>query len=96
MTHSNSPNPLNKNRDLIHIAILLLIALVIGVYLIAATVVITKDGALYIEQAKRFSINPQVVIKRQVFGFPLLIFITCKLASLFSNSSSLFTWIYSA
>ena len=96
MTHSNSANPLNKNRDLIHIAILLLIALVIGVYLITTTVVITKDGALYIEQAKRFSINPQVVIKRQAFGFQLLIFITYKLASLFSNSSSLFTWIYSA
>jgi len=96
MAHSKSANPLTKKQDLIHIAILLLIALGTGIYLIAATVVITKDGAWYIEQAKTFSSNPQNVIKRQPFGFPLLIFITYKLVTLFSNSSSLFTWIYSA
>jgi hypothetical protein len=73
-----------------------MIALVIGVYLIATTVVITKDGVWYIEQAKKFSSEPQVVIKGQPFGFPLLIFITYKLVALFSGSSSLFTWIYSA
>lgn len=96
MTQSNPANPPNKKQDLIHIAILLSVALVIGVYLIAATVVITKDGAWYIEQAKRLSSDPQSVIKRQPFGFPLLILITHKLVALFINSSSIFTWIYSA
>jgi len=96
MSLSKPANPLNKNQDLIHIAILLAVALVIGVYLIATTVVITQDGAWYIEQAKRLSSNPQNVIKRQAFGFPLLIFITHKLVGLFGNGSSLFTWIYSA
>ena len=96
MTCDKSANPLNKKQDLIHLAILLVIALGIGVYLIAATVVITKDGVWYIEQAKKFSSDPQDVIKGQPFGFPLLIFITYKLVALFSDSSSLFTWIYSA
>jgi hypothetical protein len=96
MAHSKSANPLTKKQDLIYIAILLIIALVIGVYLIATTVVITKDGAWYIQQAKKFSSEPQYVIKRLAFGFPFLIFITHKLVASFSGSSSLFTWIYSA
>ena len=96
MEHSQSANPLTKKQDLTHIAILLIIALAIGVYLITTTVVITKDGAWYIEQAKRLSSNPQNVIKRQTFGFPLLILITYKLVTLFTDSSSIFTWIYSA
>jgi hypothetical protein len=93
---NKSADFLTKKQDRIHLAILLLIALGIGVYLIAATVVITKDGVWYIEQAKKFSSNPEIVIKGQPFGFPLLIFMTCKLVALFSNGSSLFTWIYSA
>ena len=52
LTCDKSANPLNKKQDLIHLAILLVIALGIGVYLIAATVVITKDGVWYIEQSK--------------------------------------------
>jgi len=96
MTRRESANPLTRKRDIIHLAILLAIALGIGLYLIATTVVITKDGAWYIEQAKRFSIAPQVVIKRHPFGYPFLIFATHKLASSLSGGSSLFTWIYSA
>lgn len=96
MARSKSANPFNKKQYLIHLAILLVIALGIGVHLIATTVLITKDGVWYIQQARRFSSNPQVVIKGQPFGFPFLIFITYKLVALFSGSSSLFTWIYSA
>jgi len=95
-TCKKSGNPLTKKQDLIHLAILLIIALGIGVYLIATTVVITKDGAWYIEQAKRLSSDPQNVIKRQSFGFPLLILITYKFATLFCKNPSLFTWIYTA
>jgi hypothetical protein len=96
MSRSKSANLLVRKQDLIHLAILLVIALGIGVYLIATTVVITNDGAWYIQQAKKFSSDPQYVIKGQSFGFPLLIFLTYKLVALISNSSSLFTWIYSA
>lgn len=37
------------------IAILLVLALVIGTYLIATTVLIARDGVFYIEQARRLS-----------------------------------------
>jgi hypothetical protein len=96
MTRSKSANPLTKKQDLIHLAILLVIALGIGVYLIATTVVITKDGVRYIHLARKFSSEPQDVIKGLPFGYPFLIFVTHKLVTSLSGSSSLFTWIYSA
>ena len=96
MTRSKSANPLTKKQDLTHLAILLVIALVIGVYLIAATVVITRDGVWHIQEARKFSSEPQDVIKGHPFGFPFLIFITHKFIALFSGSSSLSTWIYPA
>jgi len=39
-------------QDLVHLAILSAIALGIGVYLIATTVLISRDGVYYIEQAQ--------------------------------------------
>jgi hypothetical protein len=96
MTYSKSGNPLTKKQDFTHLAILLVIALGIGVYLIATTVVITKDGVWYIQEARKLSGEPQSVTKGLTSGFPSLIFITHKLATSLSDSSSLFTWIYSA
>ena len=96
MTLSKIVNRLIRERDLTHLAILLVIALGIGIYLIATTVVITKDGVWYIEQARRFSSEPQDVIKEHPFGYPFLIFAAHKLAASISGVSSLFTWIYSA
>jgi len=74
----------------------LAIALVIGVYLIATTVLIAKDGVFYIERAQQLSSDPINIIKRHPPGYPFLILMTHKLVTLFSNNSSVFTWIYSA
>lgn len=54
MTLSKTVNRLIREKDLTHLAILLVIALGIGLYLIATTVVITKDGVWYIEEARKF------------------------------------------
>ncbi len=83
-------------QDLVHLAILLAIALAIGVYLIATTVLISKDGVFYIEQAQKFSSDPLGVVKAHPPGYPFLIFIAHKYAALFSNGSSAQAWIYSA
>jgi len=96
MTRSKSANLLAKKQDLIHLAILLVIALGTGVYMVGTTVVISKDGAWYIQQAKSFSSEPLDVIKGRPFGYPFLIFATHKLVNSLSGGSSLFTWIYSA
>lgn len=96
MARSKSANPLTKKQDLTHLAILLVIALGIGIYLITTTVVIAKDGVMYVQDARRFSSEPQDVIKGLPFGYPLLIFATHKLVTSLSGGSSIFTWIYSA
>ncbi len=85
-----------RKQDLVHIAILLTIALVIGVYLIATTVLISKDGVFYIERAQKFSSDPIKIIKAHPPGYPFLILMAHKFAMLFNKSSSVFVWIYSA
>jgi len=82
--------------DISHLAILLSVASCIGIYLIVTTVLISTDGVFYIEQAKKFSNDPISVIRGHPFGYPFLICIAYKFAALFADSSSVYTWIYSA
>ncbi len=96
MAYDKNKERLVGKRDIIHIAILSAIALVIGVYLIATTVLIAKDGVFYIERAQQFASDPLSVIKTHPPGYPFLILIAHKFVSMFSNNSSVFTWIYSA
>lgn len=85
-----------ERQDFIHIAILVTIALAIGVYLIATTVLIAKDGVFYIERAQNFLIDPINIIQQHPPGYPFLILMAHKFTGLFSNSSSAQSWIYSA
>jgi len=96
MVVSEGANRFVKKQDLIHIIILLAIALGIGIYLIATTVLIAKDGIHYIECAQKFSSEPIGIIKNHPFGYPFLIFIVHKFVTLFSNNSSLYSWVYTA
>ena len=61
-----------KKKDLSNLVILLAVAAVIGVYLIATTVIISKDGVYYIERARQFADDPVSVIKGHFFGFPTI------------------------
>jgi hypothetical protein len=84
------------NKDLRYISILVAIALVIGVYLILTTVLIAKDGVGYIERAQQLQTDPIKIIKAHPPGYPFLILIAHKLASLFVDGTSNQSWIYSA
>lgn len=97
MTKSKSKKSSIRNQDFIHLKILLGIAFVLGTYLIVTTVLVSKDGIHYIERAQEFPENPFGHNKREAFGYPLLIFATHKLVTLFSGGfSSGPMWIYSA
>jgi hypothetical protein len=97
MIVGNDANQPVKKLDLIHVAILLAISLGIGVYLIATTVFIARDGVYYIEQAQKFSTDPLRVVKHPLaFGYPFLIFVTHGLSTFFTNSTSLAGWVCSA
>lgn len=96
MVANKDVNRLVEKGDLAHILILLAIALGVGIYLIATTVLIAKDGVYYIERAQRFASDPVGVIKGHSFGFPFLIFAAHKIVSLFTAGGSIYAWIYSA
>ena len=82
--------------DFLYLSIILLTALIIGVYLICTTVLISKDGVYYIEQAQEFEKNSGILLKHHPPGYPLLILTAYKFLSLFTNNSSNQVWIYSA
>lgn len=96
MMFGKNETRLIEKRDLSRIAILVVIGLVIGVYLIATTVMIASDGVYWIERAQQFSSNSASIIKTSFPGYPFLIFITHKFVMLFSERASVSTWIYSA
>jgi hypothetical protein len=85
-----------RKDDVVKLLILLFIASLLGVYLIATTVLISKDGVFYIGQAHKFSSDPIGIIKTHPPGYPFLILVAHKFVTLFTNTSSLFIWIYSA
>jgi len=98
MVVGESTNWLAKKQDIIHIAILVTLALVIGVYLIATTVLIAKDGTLYIECARQIADNPVEAVHNMppCPGYPLLIYLMHKVTGLFNDTESIQGWIISA
>lgn len=85
-------------QDIIYISILLITALCIGIYLISTTVLIARDGVVFIEYAKDLEIEPvqTMIQKDQHPGYPAMILVIHKAIRLLSESESLFSWIYSA
>jgi 4-amino-4-deoxy-L-arabinose transferase-like glycosyltransferase len=74
----------------------LLLGCIIGTYLIITTHLITKDGPFYIEQAQLFETNPLEAVKGHYFGYPYLIFLVHKIASISGLSDGVGGWIIAA
>ncbi len=87
--------------DALHITILLAIAAGVGIYLIATTVLIAKDGLRYMAQAQKFSSDVVGAIKGEPFrgepcGYPFLIYAAHKFFVMLGGSASAYSWMYSA
>jgi len=92
-------NRLVERQDFINIAILAAVILAVGIYLVCTTVLISKDGTLYIDCAKQFVTNNLVEAVRSMQvspGYPFLIYLMHKTAGLFTHTESLQRWIVSA
>jgi hypothetical protein len=86
---------INK-KDIINILVIILIASAIGAYIIATTVLISRDGTKYITLAQRFSNEPTKVIQKNISaGYPILIYLAHKVTALFFKTS-VYTWCYTA
>lgn len=84
--------------DSINLLILICAVSLLGVYLIATTVLIAKDGVMYIEYAKKLAIEPAKAMRDfpSAPGYSFLICSTNKVINLFYEESSLKSWIISA
>jgi len=83
----------DTSRDLL---VLLCITLVLGIYMVATTVVIAKDGVLYIERAQQLTTQfTKVLNANEPFGFPALIFGAHWLFTVSTESDSNIQWILS-
>ncbi len=85
-----------KFADFRNILILEALALIIGVFLIASTVIISKDGILYISHAAKVGENLHQVLNDRPGGFPVIIFAANKIASFAFDHHPLWSWIYPA
>jgi len=93
-----------RRDDILNMLILIFMAAALGVYLIATTVLVSKDGVTYITVAGRFSSEPLNVVKGLIpgyprglaFGYPFLILAAHKVAAWFGADSSAAGWAYSA
>ena len=85
-----------RKDDAVNLLILLFIASLLGVYLIATTVLIAQDGVYYIERAQKLSSDPSSVIMSHPPGYPFLVFIALKFVGLFNGSPSAQTLVYTA
>jgi 4-amino-4-deoxy-L-arabinose transferase-like glycosyltransferase len=85
-------------QEVIHLSVLLTIALCIGIYIILTTAVIATDGVKYIEYARNFDSDAIKTMLEEDAppGYPVMLLGVQKVTGLFSESRSVFSWIYSA
>ena len=97
-TVGRKTNRLVEKQDFIHIVTLGTIILAIGTYLISTTVLIARDGTLYIECARQIADNPVEAARNMspCPGYPFLIYLMHKVTGLFNNTESIQGWIISA
>ncbi len=88
----------DKNRDLLNVSILLILALCIGIYLIVTTALISKDGVTFIKYGQQIEAHPvkTMVKESQHPGYPLLILTAHKVTGLLHKNTSILSWVYCA
>ena len=86
----------DRSRDVVNMSILLTVALCVGIYLIATTGIIAKDGVTFINYAKQLEIAPvkTMVNEFQHPGYPWLILTIHKVADFLHETTSILSWIY--
>lgn len=82
--------------DCVRLAILEAVALALGTYLIATTVLISPDGVFYIEEAQRIPRGISTVAERYPLGYPLLLFAGHAAVRLLARDDSVMIWLYSS
>ncbi|MHC4744530.1 MAG: ArnT family glycosyltransferase [Planctomycetota bacterium] len=88
----------SAKQDAAHLAIILAIGLFVGIYLIVTAVVISEDGAAFVQFARNLRASPveTMLQEPQHPGYPYLILATANIAEVFCQADTLSAWVYSA
>ncbi len=88
----------DKRRDFLNLSILLMLASCIGIYLIVTTVMVSRDGIIFIKYAQKVEANPVKanVDEYQHPGYPLLILATHKMTGFLHKNTPILSWVYCA
>jgi 4-amino-4-deoxy-L-arabinose transferase-like glycosyltransferase len=81
-------------QDGVNLLILILVALLIGIYLISTSVIISKDGVFYIDLAKKITENPSDIAANRPSGYEFLIFYGHMLMCFITGVSRVESWIW--
>jgi hypothetical protein len=88
--------PLRQRGASVQVGLLAAIAAGIGVYLIATTVLIARDGLFYIDQARKLSGCLSGDLDNHLLGFPLMIAAFRQILEACGMPGGIRTWIVSA
>lgn len=98
MPISSVSKNINTRQDALYLTVLMAVALSVGIYLIATTVVIAKDGTGFIQFAQGMDSSPVESVKAnyQHPGYSFMILCCHRLVGFFCDTFTLSSWIYSA
>jgi hypothetical protein len=82
--------------DAVRLGVLAGLCLALGIYSIAVTALISKDGIFYIQQAQSLARDPLGVAHRHPGGYPLLLWIGHEIARWFGADDSAASWIHTS
>ncbi len=97
MIERDLDNAVERTRgSLAHGAVLTALSVLIGVYLIATTVLISRDGVFYINQAQKAGYDAWGVAQRYPPAYPLLLLAAHGLLRSFTGDDTTTAWVLSS
>ncbi|HPC94596.1 MAG TPA: glycosyltransferase family 39 protein [Sedimentisphaerales bacterium] len=76
-----------------NLALLVVLALVLGIYLAVATPLISRDGVLYINMARTLSHDPLRTAQTYPAGYPFLLHVAHRVGVLFGAGDTPMAWV---
>lgn len=84
------------DRDGLNLAVLVVVALALGIYLAAGNAWISRDGVLYISMAKTLAHDPLRTAQTYPAGYPLLLYLAHRVGLFFGADETAAAWVASS
>jgi hypothetical protein len=89
-------NPGLFDRDGLNLAVLVVLAVVLGIYLAAGNAWISRDGVLYINMAKTLAHDPLRTVRTYPAGYPFLLYLAHRIGTFLGAGETPAAWVASS